>query len=387
MFDFFHDTFNLRARLKIIFTEKRTHPFGVNLALRHLVYLLLILCSPACLGEQPPLSAPPAITEDSSSPASPALTAVPDNQEILRPIAETVKTEEPSNFSRSADWLINKRNEWSGIIGDTGAQLDGFFAGRAAEIRTNGSFLRLGFETKYEKNGELKLDPILRFKLDLPTTEERLKLVVESDSLEQKSLGEANRDRTLTKDERSSTDTTGSLQLVSAPERKWKASTSIGLRFRNPPDPFWRAKAKRKWDISNDWTFRVLQSLYYFHEDGWGETTRLVFEKQLSSYFFRTRSEAKWEHNERTMEYAQVFSLKKELSTTRAIRYQLGILGENQPTVRTTDYYVNAAYRRLIYKDWLFYEMIPELLFPRDDSFKPNPSLTFRLEVVFSSID
>lgn len=342
------------------------------MALRHLAYLLLILYSSASVGE-----------EDEFVPSISSTQQLP----LSAPTAETISTEEASSFSKSADWLINERNEWSGLIGDTGAQLDGFFAGRAAEIRTNGSFLRLGFETRYEKNGNLKIEPLIRFKLDLPTTEEQLKLVVESDALEQKSLSETNRDRSLTKNERESTSTTGALQLVSAPERKWKTSTSVGLRFKNPPDAFWRARARRNWRIGSDWTFRALQNVYYFYEDGWGETTRLVFEKQFNDYFFRTKSEAKWIHIEKTMEYAQVFSLSKQLSAQRAISYNLGILGENQPSVRTTDYYINTAYRRLLYKDWLFYEMVPELLFPRDDSFRPNPSLTFKLEVVFSSIE
>lgn len=326
---------------------------------------------------------PAAISEE--KPPS-AIGGIPNQQEVLQPIAESVDFEEPSAFAKTTDWLIEERNEWSEIIGNTGARLDGFFAGRAAEIRTNGSFLRLGFETKYEKRGEITLDPVLRFKLDLPTLEERLKLVVESDSLEQKSLGEANRDRSLSSEERASTDTTGALQLLSDPKkRKWRASTSIGVRFRNPPDPFWRARLRRSWELENDWTFRVLQSVYYFHEDGWGETTRLIFENQFGNYFFRSRSEARWVHEDRTMEYAQVLSMQRELDAKRAINYQLGILGENQPTLWTTDYYVNAIYRRLLYKEWLFYEMIPELLFPRDDDFKPNPSLTFRLEVVFST--
>ncbi len=307
-----------------------------------------------------------------------------ENVSSTQSINKNKKPEVSSVISESADWLINKRNEWSGMIGDTGGQLDSFFAGQEVESVNNGSFLRLGFENKFSKQGEISFDPVFRFKLDLPTLKKRLKLVVESNVPEQKTLSETNLEHSLANEERASSTTTGALQLIFDSAQKWKASTSIGVRLKNPPNPFWRTRFKRRWQIGHDWNFSALQSMYYFHNDGWGETTQLIFEKPIHTYFFTSKSEARWQHDERIMELSQVYSIKKKLSKIRAIKYNLGLLAENQPNVNVTDYYVNAIYRRLIYEDWLFYEVTPELLFPRSDNFKPNPSVLFRLEVVFS---
>jgi len=293
--------------------------------------------------------------------------------------------QESSMLSQSADWLIEQRNEWSTLIGDTGAQLDSFFAGQDIERLPNGSFLRLGLESKYFKKGKLTLEPVFRFKLDLPTLQERLKLVLESDLPEQKTLNESKLESALANEERVSGNTTGALQLIFDSAKKWRLSTSIGIRLHTSLNPFWRARTRRTWELEQGWHLKTAQNLYYFHDDGWGESTQLTFEKAIHSYFFTSTSEARWQHDERVMEFAQVFSSKKKLSAIRAIKYSVGILAKNQPNVNVTDYYFNTTYRRLIYKDWLFYDVTPELLFPREDSFKANPSILLRLEVVFSN--
>jgi len=298
-----------------------------------------------------------------------------------------VINQRPISFTKlTSNWLIDKRNEWSSMIGNTGSQLDLFFAGEQVEYKANASYLRLALETKFSKQGELSLEPVFKFKLDLPTLKKRLKLVIESHIPEQETLSEANIDSSLQDEDPSISTTTGAFKYFFGTVKNWRTSTSIGVRLNRMLNPFWRMRMKREWDLDYDWYFKAQQRLYYFHDDGWGERTQFIFEKPFYSYFITSKSEAKWRHNERLMRYAQVFSIKKKLSSIRAIKYELGILFENQPNVIVTDYYFKMTYRRLLYKDWLFYEMSPELLFPREDSFKANPSVLMRFEVKFSNL-
>lgn len=292
----------------------------------------------------------------------------------------------PSFTEKPVDWLIEKRNEWSSMIGNTGAQLDLFFSGEEIEYKKNSSYLRLGLETKYSKQGELSFDPVFKFKLDLPTVKKNLKLVFESDIPETETLNETNLDRSLQDEDPTLSSATGALQYFFGAAKKWKTSTSLGVRLNLEPNPFWRMRMKRGWKLEHDWHFKIFQGLYYFHDDGWGETTQFMFEKPIHSYFFASKSEARWRHNARLMEYAQVFSIQKKLSAIRAMKYELGLLSENQPNVIVTDYYFKTTYRRLLYKDWLFYEVSPELLFPREDAFKANPSVLMRIEMIFSNL-
>jgi hypothetical protein len=294
--------------------------------------------------------------------------------------------DELSFSEKPADWLIDKRNEWSSVIGNTGTQLDLFFTGEDIAYKTNASYLRIGLESKYSKRGELTFKPVFKFKLDLPTVNKRLKLVVESSLAENNTLNEAHIDRTLEDEDSRLSKTTGAFQYFFGSTKSWKRSMSVGVRLNRDPNPFWRLRMAREWSLAHNWSFKTLQGFYYFHDDGWGERTQFTFEKPIHSYFFTAQSEARWRHNERLMEYAQIFSIKKKLSAKRAIKYELGLLAENQPNVIVTDYYLTSTYRRLLYDDWLFYEVSPELLFPREDSFKPNPSILIRFEVEFSNL-
>ena len=212
-------------------------------------------------------------------------------------------------INQSATWLIDKRNEWSSIIGDTSSQLDLFFAGQSVEYKANASFLRLGLEIKFSKKGEIIFDPVFKFKLDLPTLKKRLKLVVESHTPEQETLSETNIDGSLQDEDPTLSATTGAFQYVFRSAKHWKKTASVGIKLNHEPNPFRRMRMKRTWNLDNKWNFKTLQSLYYFHDDSWGETTQFIFEKPIHSYFFNTKSQARWRHQERLMEYAQIFSI------------------------------------------------------------------------------
>lgn len=303
---------------------------------------------------------------------------------------DTISSEQSFQESTLA-WVTTKRNEWSRTLGDTGKRLDGFFADTDVIEQTNNSFLKLALRTSYAKRGELDVDPIAKFRLDLPALEERFRFTIENEPVEGQTLEETSRENIL---ESSSNDFNATIASFKYQFRKlkdtlksdhWQASTSVGIDFDFPSDYFWRAKGRYNWKMSEHWNLRTSQNIYYFHREGWGEKTRFQFERDYISHVFRISSEAKYTHKLREMGFSQRFSILKELSTKRAINLQLGVLGSNRPNPRVTAYYTNTTYRRRITEDWLFYEMTPELLFARDDHFKASPSLTVKLEIVFSS--
>jgi hypothetical protein len=76
------------------------------------------------------------------------------------------------------------------------------------------------------------------------------------------------------------------------------------------------------------------------------------------------------------LEFAPVFSLSQLLDEKSAVAYRLGWLGEDRPIFRTRSCYTNLTYRRSLCRHWLFFEITPELLYPRNDDFNINPSLT-----------
>lgn len=283
-------------------------------------------------------------------------------------------------------WLIDTRNYWGKVVGDTGAQLDGFFAGDDAIKRTNGSFLKLGFEFQQLKGGTSYLDPKIKFRLDLPTLKDKLRLVVESEPPEEQTIGEKKRTPGSNRDEKDLNDSAvGALDLELKSKRNFTTSTGIGIKFGQPIDPFWRYRLNAIYAIDEQWQISSYDSLYYFHTEGWGTQLELSVQRTGPWFVFRQTTDGRYDYKTRRWELANTLSFLREIDSKRAINYQVGIIGETQPEVQATGYFAHAIYRRKMHKEWLFYELIPEFYYPKEDNWKFSPSITFKIEMVLSS--
>ncbi|HCA25955.1 MAG TPA: hypothetical protein DEP32_17475, partial [Pseudomonas sp.] len=76
-------------------------------------------------------------------------------------------------------------------VDSTARNLDGFFGTLDSDQVENESYLRLSSDFDWAESEDFEIDPGIRFKLDLPTTRERLRLIIESDPEESRgTLGE-----------------------------------------------------------------------------------------------------------------------------------------------------------------------------------------------------
>jgi hypothetical protein len=293
-------------------------------------------------------------------------------------------SEDKTYLEQTFDWVITQHETWSSHIGSLGRQIDSFFADVDTETAANKSFVKIGLFGVWRKEDGLITDPRFRFRLDLPNTRKRLKFIIENEPDETLSLDESNRRNVLRKDETTDSSNSGYLRILSV-FQDWQLKGDLGIRIRNPIDPFARARATRYWEFSQGWTFQLKETVSYFHSEGFGFTNVASFEKNLSdTLFFRSKTETQWLKQDTSWEFAEVLSLSQLLDEKSAVAYRLAWLGENRPAPRTSAYYVNFTYRRNLYHNWLFFELTPELLYPRDDNFKANPSLTVGVELVFS---
>lgn len=284
----------------------------------------------------------------------------------------------------TSDWVIKEHHRRSDQVQRVGAWADRTLSGDAEALPDNESYLRLGFATRSETGDLAQLEPEARFRLDLPTLEEKLRLVVESDSEETKSLSERDRDRQLTDAERSDSEATGALRYITQLTETLNLSSDVGARLHFPPDAFWRARSRARFDLVDNWQLDIDQRLYYFHVDGWGESTWVGFSRPIGDWQFLSGSELRWVHQDRNFEFSQIFSLYSRLNNRAELNPRVGVIGESNPDWRTTEYFADATYRYRIYDTWLFGEIIPAVNFYRDDDFKETTSLTLRIEMFFA---
>ncbi|MFE8072081.1 hypothetical protein QQM79_13585 [Marinobacteraceae bacterium S3BR75-40.1] len=304
------------------------------------------------------------------------------------PPQERYGTRRESWWLNGSDWVMDQRDIRSSEIENLGEWLDHVLSGEAITRPDNDSYVRIGMATRWEKSGLVSFEPEARFRVDLPTVREKLRLVVESTPDEFIPLEEQRRDRTLLEPERTDNDPIGALRYLSQITDRWSASSDVGVRLGIPLNPFWRSRFRAHWDLDSGWDMLAEQRVYYFNIDGWGETTRLRFDRNLTEdWHVAAQSEMRWIHDERRFALAQTWSAGRRIDTRTHLVSSIGVLGDSKPNWRTSEYFLDLRIRHRFYKHWLFGEAIPALSFPREDAFEPNPSITFRIEMFFAGED
>ncbi|WP_404363785.1 hypothetical protein [Marinobacter sp.] len=284
-----------------------------------------------------------------------------------------------------SNWVLGQEGIQGERVQRLGAWADRTLSGSPHAMPNNESYLRIGFATESAYGNLAQFKPEVRFKLDVPTVEEKLRVVFESESEELIPLGERRRDRQLTPDERTDTEPTGAFRYISMLTESINLSNDVGARLRFPPDAFWRARARGRWQLPSGWGLTLEQRLYYFHVDGWGALSRLSLAKDLGKgWDLVSVSETEWVHEDRQFEWSQVFSVYKRLNNRSTIAPRVGVVGESKPNWRTTSPFADLTWRYRLHSDWVFGELIPAVAFPRDEDFEDRASIVFRIELLFS---
>lgn len=292
---------------------------------------------------------------------------------------------EDSYWLDFSNFILRQERLQGPKVQSLGQWADRTLSGESHDLPHNDSYLRIGFATESEYGDPAQLEPEVRFRLDIPTTRKKLRLVIESESDELIPLEERQRDRQLTEPNRTSGQTTGAVRYLSQIGDAINLSNDIGARLHFPPDAFWRTTAEKAWQANEDWGLQVQQRFYYYHQDGWGARSWFNAGRSLGNgWNFWASSELEWVHRDRKFVAAQIFTIRKRLNNRSEITPRIGVLGESQPSWRTTSAFADLTWRYRVHSDWLFAELIPALTFPRERNFKDHGSVLFRIEMYFS---
>ena len=283
------------------------------------------------------------------------------------------------------NWVITQERTQGRRVQSIGEWADRTLSGSNQTLPGNESYIRFGLASESEYGNAAQFEPEVRFRLDIPTVERKLRLVVESESDELIPITERRRNRQLTEDERTDTSVTSAFRLLSELGDAVNLSNDVGNRLRLPADAFWRAEIERQWQTASPWHLTFKQRVYYFHQEGWGARSWFGADRDLGrGWQGRLATEMEWLHADRKFEYSQVVSAHKRLNNRATLKPRLGILGESQPNWRHTSAFADLTFHYRLHSDWLFGEIIPSVEFPRSAGFKDRASLILRIELFFS---
>jgi hypothetical protein len=310
-----------------------------------------------------------------SDPASAAESA-PRSQEKTSP--EAVKEAEPSVLAvidSERDYLSEK------IVSYT-KNIDQFFGDERYFQENNNSVIQLDLNETIGESGVRNFLFEGKAKLDFPAATRRFQFVLESNS-EKKTTGDAKVDQLATsKDVATPEKYAASLRYEKSEESRWHFSSEGGANIQFPIDPFLRSRGSYAIPFG-EWRMKVAETLFWFNTSGLGETTQLDMERVLSTpVLFRATSTATCHETTQICDLRQDLTLFHTLNERTALLYQASIIGTDKPKLEETGYVLLTRYRYRLHKEWVFFEVSPQLFFPKTDDFKLNAQLLLRLEVL-----
>ena len=260
--------------------------------------------------------------------------------------------------------------------------VDEFFADEKTAYTSSGSYLRVTADLTVNEGGDYNFRGDLKIRARFPLTQRKLKITLESDPDEQRSDLERETDTPVDRDDKA---LFAGLATRWGDVDKWHLDPSIGVKIRSPLDYYVRVRAGRSFELSESSIFDLFQSIYWFDSTGYGADTNVDYNHLITeNLIFRSSSFARYTEENEYWDLSQNFYITHRFNAKRAISYQVGVFGISEPTVFATDYLLLVRYRQNIHKDWLFFEVTPQILYQKDFNFNAEHSLLLRLEAYFS---
>lgn len=259
--------------------------------------------------------------------------------------------------------------------------IDRFFANDALYRYTTDSYLQITGDTLIEESGEVGYSIKFRGRVDLPGTKRRFKLILNTDPTEKQDPLERSVDESPGTAVQES-DVYGSIQRERE-LRGWKFRPSIGAKLNIPIEPFVKLRFTNIYPLQS-WAMRADQNFYWFRESGYGSDSTIEFDLPVpNEHLFRASSFARWTEETEYFQLSQIFTFYQTISTNRKISYQIGAYAQTQPTLFMTDYLLVVRYRQNLHKEWLFFEIRPQVLYSKTNDWDDELSLLLRLDILF----
>ncbi len=278
----------------------------------------------------------------------------------------------------------------SASVNDAARWVDSFFEDERFISEEASSRIRLRPSLLLEEGEKARFKLSLGARLNVPNFNRKLKLVVSDES----DLAEDNLDlqRFTTPNTAQPDDTNISLQYTLRDKARLNTHIAIGAKFGGDHgiDLFIGPRLRKTWKL-NPWQLRFTERIRWYTDIGWESGTRLDLERVIhSTWFFRGTLDARLredDYRERGLTYNIGPTLVQKLRNRAAIEYQWNTEFSTRPSHGVDQTGLRLRFRKQVWRDWLFYEINPQLVFRNRDDFRAAPGIEFRLEASFGGLD
>jgi hypothetical protein len=278
------------------------------------------------------------------------------------------------------------RDYLSGKLVGFVSSIDRFFGDDRHYQETNDSVFQIDTTRIMGYGGEHKFVVSGRANVRLPIAEQKLHLLIETNP-DQNPTADAKQTQSQLQTVNQPAQPqsfAAALRIVREEAERWHLSADGGLKFQGlNTTPFARVRASLAAPVGH-WRAKLAETLFWFNTIGAGETTQLDFEHTVSDpMLLRATSNATWLNDKQNFDLRQDLSLFHKLDERTAILYQASVIGVSRPQAQVSDYVLLMSYRYRLHRDWMYFDLSPQLHFPRERNFESSPMLMMRLEILF----
>lgn len=270
---------------------------------------------------------------------------------------------------------------------ETTDALDLYIAGSETPVDSNrNTYIDASFKTIAESNRQTRYYYGLSAYFDLPRIQKKINLVVEEfradDSVDtgtnpshSEAIGEG--------------EYLVGIQYGSFFQRHLNINGGAGARFTsNGPRVYLNLTLSRQFNFTDSIALQLRNRFYYFndgHSDNRFSITfsRILSESTLTEFFNGYR----YQSDRHSREYTTRLLFYKILTVKNGLVYEAAYYSSGDDTHKVSHRYsyAGASFRHMIYKNWVYYEITPSVIWRDERDFKPSPQFSFKLGIIFGN--
>jgi hypothetical protein len=275
--------------------------------------------------------------------------------------------------------ILEKVQELFGARANFAAnRLDSFFATERADDEFGRSRIRIRSQFLLRERAVSELNNQYRINLKLPHLEQRFRYEYYRDRNKEKAAEEKNERPVLSAEEKER------LKRNRLREN-WIFNSDVGVSAAIPPRLITRARVRRNFETGTLIHRFAEQLTYVTDESGLVEETSIDSDHSINEdLIFRFVNYKRWRVLEKELFTNHGPTLLHRVTEDDAFNYGATLQNVYQEgTWFLSNYRLAVNYRRNLYHQWIYLDVIPGLDFPKVWSFRRTPFITFQLEVLF----
>jgi hypothetical protein len=292
---------------------------------------------------------------------------------------------------RFSDKMKNFHTNLSENIVSFADSIDSFFINRSITDGRNRTNIRLTNTTNSIEGSGVNNDFDFKLRLRLPHLKRKIQLEFEDDALVNDSTG-ARDNLTQVGGTRNARQQGGSRGGLSFYQKLLGIETKLtsGLEVRSELIVFGRFR------VSKDFVLTPKQKITFIHDvfddttDNKGQIGILNYDYTFNkSFLLRFANEETYRDINNTLQTIHGLSLYQQISDRNFLSYNYRVESLNpeaQSTFYLNAHVVNVSFRRKLYREHIFYETGPGLIFSKAHNFEALWAFVFKLELIFGNV-